>query len=65
MAAIGGLLIGLVVVAVFSITGVSLPLSIEMTAVLGVALALAYLGSAVFVLLRDSSTRPWYTGARR
>ena len=64
MAAIGGLLVGLVIVGVYSLTGVSLPLSIEMTALLAASLAIAYLGSAAFVLLRRRSSRPWYTGAR-
>ncbi len=64
MAAIGGLLIGLVIVAVFSLTGVTIPLSVEMTALLAAALAAAYIGSAAFVLLRHPSHRPWYTGAQ-
>jgi hypothetical protein len=64
MAAIGGLLIGLLIVAVFSLSGVSLPLSLEMTALLGASLAIAYAASAGFVLLRHPSHRPWYTGAR-
>jgi hypothetical protein len=64
MAAIGGLLIGLVVVGIFSITGVNLPLSVEMTTVLILSLGVAYLASGAFVLLRNPSSRPWYTGAR-
>ncbi len=64
MAAVGGLLIGLVIVAVFSLTGVTVPLSVEMTALLAAALAIAYVGSGAFVLLRHPSHRPWYTGAR-
>jgi hypothetical protein len=64
MAAIGGLLIGLVIVAVFSLTGLTVPLSVEMTALLAGLLAIAYLGSGAFVLLRHPRHRPWYTGAR-
>ena len=64
MAAIGGLLVGVVLIVVFSLTGLTVPLSVEITAIFAALLAIAYVGSGAFVLLRNRRHRPWYTGAR-
>ncbi len=64
MAAVGALFVGLGMVGVMAIVGVEVPLTVELTALLVGALAAGYVATAAFVLLRDPSTRPWFTGAR-
>ncbi|MEX2547195.1 MAG: J domain-containing protein [Chloroflexota bacterium] len=64
MAAVGALFVGLGVVGIMAIAGVEVPLTVELTAVLVGALAAGYVATAAIVLLRDPSTRPWFTGAR-
>jgi hypothetical protein len=62
LAAVGALLVGLVVIAVIALGGVPLPLAPQVIAVLGGVLGLAYVATVGIVLLRGPSTRPWFTG---
>jgi len=64
MAAIGVMFIGLLVVGLMAFAGVEVPLTYELSALLVGALAAAYVGSAALVLMRNPTTRPWFTGAR-
>ena len=64
MAAIGALFVGLLVVGAMALVGVEVPLPMELTALLGGAMAAAYAATSAFVLLRDPAARPWFTGAR-
>ena len=62
MAAIGALLVGLVVAGAMAIAGVQLPLTPQWMALLASALGIAYLASVGLALLRNRTNRPWYTG---
>ncbi|MGI8929349.1 MAG: J domain-containing protein [Candidatus Limnocylindrales bacterium] len=64
LAAIGALFVGLAVVALMAVSSVELPLSMELTALLGGALAAGYAATAAVVLIRRPASRPWFTGAR-
>ena len=64
MSAIGALFVGLVVVGVMAVAGVELPLTMDLTALLGGALAAGYAGTTAIVLLRNPGSKPWFTGAR-
>jgi len=64
VAAIGALFVGLLVVGMMAVTGVRVPLTPELTALLGGAMAAAYAATGALILLRDPETRPWFTGAR-
>ena len=44
--------------------GVDVPLSYEMSLLLGVALVLGYAASVAIVVLRPATTRPWNAGPR-
>lgn len=64
VSSLGAFLVGLLVFGVMALWGVDTPLSLELTALLGGALALAYAVTAGLVLIRGSGSRPWFTGAR-
>ena len=64
ISAIGGLFVGLAVVGVMAVSSVELPLSMELTMLLGGALAAGYAGTAALVLIRKPDSKPWFTGAR-
>ena len=63
LASIGALLVGLLVVGLMAFSGVRLPLSMEETALVGAALGVSYLATAVVVLVRDRGSRPWHAGS--
>ena len=62
MAAIGAFIVGLVLVGILAVSGVELPLSRELIALLGITLGLAYAATVGLVLLRSPRSRPWFTG---
>ena len=64
MSAIGALFVGLAVVGVMAVANVELPLSMELTALFGGALAVGYAATAAIVVIRKPGSRPWFTGAR-
>lgn len=64
MSAIGALFVGLGIVGLMAVVGVRLPLPPELIALLAGALTLAYVLTAVVLLVRKSTTRPWFTGTR-
>lgn len=61
VASVGALFVGLGVVAVMALFGVDVPLSLEMTVGLLVALAAGYVITAASVVLRAPPNRPWYS----
>lgn len=64
MSAIGAFLVGLALVGVMAVSSIDLPLSMEMTALLGGALLVGYVATAAIVVIRKPRWRPWANGAR-
>jgi hypothetical protein len=64
LATVGALFIGLGIVALVALFGVDVPLSDQMSTVVGFALLVGYGASAALVVFRDRITRPWYAGPR-
>ena len=64
VASVGALFVALGVVALMALVGVDVPLSVELSALVGGVLLLAYAATALLVVFRDPAARPWYAGPR-
>jgi hypothetical protein len=64
LASVGALFVGLGIVGALALLGADVPLSVETSAAVLLALLGGYAATGALVVLRGDATRPWYAGPR-